>query len=40
MTRANELSPILRDLKKQGLSLRAMAAELTKRQVPTPRELP
>ena len=35
--RANELSPVLRDLKKQGLSLRAIAAELTKRRVPTPR---
>ena len=36
-TRAIELAPILRDLKKQGLSLRAIAAELTKRGVPTPR---
>jgi DNA invertase Pin-like site-specific DNA recombinase len=35
--RANELSPFLRDLKKQGLSLRAIAAELTKKRVPTPR---
>jgi DNA invertase Pin-like site-specific DNA recombinase len=35
--RANELSPIMRDLKNQGLSLRGMAAELTKRGVPTPR---
>jgi Recombinase len=35
--RAIELEPILRDLKKQGLSLRAMAAELTSRKVPTPR---
>jgi hypothetical protein len=34
--RANELSPIVRDLKKQGLSLRAIAAELSKRGVPTP----
>ena len=35
--RANELSHTVRDLKKQGLSLRAIAAELTKRRVPTPR---
>ena len=35
--RANELSPLVRDLKKQGLSLRAIAAELTKRLVPAPR---
>jgi DNA invertase Pin-like site-specific DNA recombinase len=35
--RANELAPVLRDLKKRGLSLRAVAAELTKRRVPTPR---
>jgi DNA invertase Pin-like site-specific DNA recombinase len=35
--RAIELAPVLRDLKKQGLSLRAIAAELTKRKVPTPR---
>jgi DNA invertase Pin-like site-specific DNA recombinase len=35
--RANELSPIVRDLKKQGLSLRMIAAELTKSGVPTPR---
>jgi DNA invertase Pin-like site-specific DNA recombinase len=35
--RAIELGPVLCDLKKNGLSLRAMAAELTKRRVPTPR---
>ena len=35
--RAVELAPILRDLKQQGLSLRSIAAELTKRRVPTPR---
>jgi DNA invertase Pin-like site-specific DNA recombinase len=35
--RAIELAPVLRDLKKRGLSLRAVAAELTKRRVPTPR---
>jgi hypothetical protein len=35
--RAIELAPVLRDLKQQGLSLRGMAAELTKRRVPTPR---
>ena len=35
--RAIELAPILRDLKQQGLSLRGMAAALTKRRVPTPR---
>ena len=37
MTRANELSPIVRDLKKRGWSLRAIAAELSKRGIPTPR---
>jgi DNA invertase Pin-like site-specific DNA recombinase len=36
-TRAVELAPVLRDLKQQGLSLRGMAAELTKRRVPTAR---
>ena len=35
--RAIELAPILSDLKKQGLSLRAIAVELSKRKVPTPR---
>jgi DNA invertase Pin-like site-specific DNA recombinase len=35
--RAIELAPILRDLKQQGLSLRGIAAALTKRRVPTPR---
>ena len=35
--RAVELAPILRDLKQQGLSLRGIAAALTKRRVPTPR---
>ena len=35
--RAIELAPVLRDLKKRGLSLRAIAAELTTRRVPTPR---
>jgi DNA invertase Pin-like site-specific DNA recombinase len=35
--RAVELAPSLSDLKKQGLSLRAIAAELTNRRVPTPR---
>jgi DNA invertase Pin-like site-specific DNA recombinase len=35
--RAIELEPVLRDLKKKCLSLRAIAAELTKRRVPTPR---
>ena len=35
--RAVELAPVLRDLKQQDLSLRGMAAELTKRRVPTPR---
>jgi hypothetical protein len=29
--------PVLRDLKQHGMSLRGMAAELTKRRVPTPR---
>ena len=37
MARAVDLAPVLRDLKQQGLSLRGMAAELTKRRVPTPR---
>ena len=35
--RAAELAPVLRDLRRQGLSLRGMAAELTKLRVPTPR---
>jgi hypothetical protein len=35
--RAIELAPVLRDLKQQGLSLRGIAAELTKRRVPTLR---
>jgi hypothetical protein len=37
MARAIELAPVLHDLKRQGLSLRGMAGELTKMQVPTPR---
>ena len=37
VARAIELAPILRDLKQQGLSLRGIAAELTKRKVPTMR---
>jgi DNA invertase Pin-like site-specific DNA recombinase len=37
MARAIELAPVLGDLKQQGLSLRGIAAELTKRRVPTPR---
>jgi hypothetical protein len=35
--RTNELSPVVGDLKKQGYLLRAIAAELTKRPVGTPR---
>jgi DNA invertase Pin-like site-specific DNA recombinase len=35
--RAIELAPILRDLKNQGLSLRSIAAELTRIALPTPR---
>jgi hypothetical protein len=35
VARAVELAPILRDLQQQGLSLRGIAAELTKRCVPT-----
>jgi DNA invertase Pin-like site-specific DNA recombinase len=34
--RAAELAPVIRELKQRGMSLRAMAAELTKRRVPTP----
>lgn len=37
MARAVELGPVLRELRQQGLSLRAIAAELMKRRVPTPR---
>ncbi len=39
MARAVELAPILRDLQRQGLSLRGIAAELTKRRVPAPRRV-
>ena len=35
--RAAALAPMLRELKSQGLTLRAIAAELSKRKVPTPR---
>jgi hypothetical protein len=35
--RAAELAPVIRDLQAKGYSLRGMAAELTKRKVPTPR---
>jgi DNA invertase Pin-like site-specific DNA recombinase len=35
--RAKHLAPVLRDMQKRGLSMRAMAAELTKRKIPTPR---
>jgi DNA invertase Pin-like site-specific DNA recombinase len=35
--RAIELAPIIRELQQQGLSMRAIAAELTKRGVPTLR---
>jgi DNA invertase Pin-like site-specific DNA recombinase len=35
--RAAELAPVVRDLEAKGYSLRGMAAELTKRKVPTPR---
>jgi DNA invertase Pin-like site-specific DNA recombinase len=34
--RANALAPMLRELKERGLSLRAIAGELAKREVPTP----
>jgi DNA invertase Pin-like site-specific DNA recombinase len=37
MARAVELAPVLRDLQQQGLSLRGIAAALTKRRVPTLR---
>ena len=33
--RAEALAPVLRVLKERGLSLRAIAAELAKREVPT-----
>ena len=33
MARAIDLAPVLRDLQRQGLSLRGIAAELTKRKV-------
>jgi DNA invertase Pin-like site-specific DNA recombinase len=34
--RAKELAPIIRELRREGLSLNEMAAELNKREVPTP----
>jgi DNA invertase Pin-like site-specific DNA recombinase len=37
VARAIDLAPVLRDLQRQGLSLRGIAAELTKRKVPTLR---
>jgi DNA invertase Pin-like site-specific DNA recombinase len=37
IARAMDLAPVLRNLQQQGLSLRGIAAELTKRRVPTPR---
>jgi Recombinase len=37
MARAMDLAPVLRNLQQQGLSLRGIAAALTKRRVPTPR---
>jgi DNA invertase Pin-like site-specific DNA recombinase len=35
--RARQLAPVIRDLQQQGLSMRAIAAELAKRKMPTPR---
>lgn len=35
--RAKELAPVIRELQKQGCSLRAIAAELNKREISTPR---
>ena len=35
--RAAELAPVFRDLKRKGMSLRDIAAELTKSGIPTPR---
>lgn len=35
--RANALAPVIRELHQRGLTLRAMAAELNKRKVDTPR---
>jgi DNA invertase Pin-like site-specific DNA recombinase len=36
-TRAEAIEPVIRELQAQGLSLRGIAAELTKRRVPTLR---
>jgi hypothetical protein len=35
--RANKLAPVIRELQGRGLSMRAIAAELAKRKVPTPK---
>ena len=35
--RADELAPTLRELQAKGLTLRGMAAELTRRKIATPR---
>jgi DNA invertase Pin-like site-specific DNA recombinase len=35
--RAKRLAPVLHDMQQRGLSMRAMAAELTKHKIPTPR---
>jgi len=35
--RANKLAPVIRELRERGLSMRAIAAELQKRKVPTPQ---
>jgi DNA invertase Pin-like site-specific DNA recombinase len=35
--RAQQLAPVIRELQQRGLSMRAIAAELTKRKVETPR---
>jgi hypothetical protein len=35
--RAEKLAPLVRELQGRGLSMRAIAAELEKRKVPTPK---
>jgi hypothetical protein len=35
--RAKKLAPVIRELQERGFSMRAIAAELRKRKVPTPK---
>jgi hypothetical protein len=37
VARATELEPVIRQLQREGYNLLDMAAELTKRKIPTPR---